>query len=67
MCGRYHLEVNSLYEEDIEKEENFEYKNNFNITPQSKVPLVIDDKLKIATLGIFPRVVKNSKKFKTTF
>ena len=23
MCGRYHLDVNSLYEEDIEKEEKY--------------------------------------------
>ena len=67
MCGRYHLDVNSLYEEDIEREENFEYKNNFNITPQSKVPLVIDDKLKIATWGYFPEWLKSQKNSKPLF
>ena len=67
MCGRYHLDVNTLYEENMQEEENFNYENNFNITPQSKVPLVIDDKLTMAIWGFFSRVVKESKKFKTTF
>ena len=61
MCGRYHLDVNTLYEENIEKEENFKYESNFNITPQSEVPLVINEKLTMATWGYYPEWLKSQK------
>ena len=67
MCGRYHLDVNTLYEENIEKEENFKYESNFNITPQSKVPLVINEKLTMATWGYYPEWLKSQKNSKPLF
>ena len=67
MCGRYHLDVNTLYEENIEKEENFKYESNFNITPQSEVPLVINEKLTMATWGYYPEWLKSQKNSKPLF
>ena len=67
MCGRYHLDVNTLYEENIEKEENFKYESNFNITPQSMVPLVINEKLTMATWGYYPEWLKSQKNSKPLF
>ena len=43
------------------------YETNFNITPQTKVPIFIENELTIATWGFFPDWIKNQKNSKPLF
>ena len=50
MCGRYYLDFDILEAEKFDSKNSISYETNFNITPQTKVPIFIENKLTMATL-----------------
>ena len=67
MCGRYYLNYDNLMSEGYRTENSFDYETSFNITPQSRVPIVVDSNIKIATWGFFPDWLKKQKNSKPLF
>ena len=61
MCGRYYLNLDNLLAENIDSNNTISYETNFNITPQAKVPVLIENKLTMATWGFFPDWIKSQK------
>lgn len=67
MCGRYYLDFDILESENFDSKNSIIYETNFNITPQTKVPIFIENELTIATWGFFPDWIKNQKNSKPLF
>ena len=67
MCGRYYLNLDNLFAENIDSNNTISYETNFNITPQAKVPVLIENKLTMATWGFFPDWIKSQKNSKPLF
>ena len=67
MCGRYYLDLDILESENFDLKNSISYETNFNITPQTKVPIFIENELTIATWGFFPDWIKNQKNSKPLF
>jgi putative SOS response-associated peptidase YedK len=67
MCGRYYLNLDNLLAENIDSNNTISYETNFNITPQTKVPVLIENKLTMATWGFFPDWIKSQKNSKPLF
>ena len=67
MCGRYYLDFNILESENFDSKNSIIYETNFNITPQTKVPIFIENELTMATWGFFPDWIKNQKNSKPLF
>lgn len=67
MCGRYYLDFDILEAEKFDSKNSISYETNFNITPQTKVPIFIENELTIATWGFFPDWIKNQKNSKPLF
>ena len=67
MCGRYYLDFDILESENFDSKNSISYKTNFNITPQTKVPIFIENELTMATWGFFPDWIKNQKNSKPLF
>ena len=67
MCGRYYLDFDILESENFDSKNSISYKTNFNITPQTKVPVFIENELTMATWGFFPDWIKNQKNSKPLF
>ncbi len=67
MCGRYYLDLDILESENFDLKNSISYETNFNITPQTKVPIFIENKLTMATWGFFPDWIKNQKNSKPLF
>src|SRR6056300_565935 len=67
MCGRYYLDLNNLLNEEYELSGEITYETNFNITPQSQVPIIIENKLIIGTWGYYPEWLKKQKNSKPLF
>jgi putative SOS response-associated peptidase YedK len=67
MCGRYFLDLEALKNVNFTTENTITYETNFNITPQSKVPLIIDNKVTMATWGFYPDWLKSQKNSKPLF
>lgn len=67
MCGRYYLDFDLLESENFDSKNSIIYETNFNITPQTKVPIFIENKLTMATWGFFPDWIKNQKNSKPLF
>jgi len=61
MCGRYYLNHDNLLMENFDSNNSISYETNFNITPQTKVPVLIESKLTMATWGFFPIGLKVKK------
>ena len=58
MCGRYYLEISKENMSFVSNIDSFEYKTNYNISPQSTVPAIINNKLVNTTWGYFPGWLK---------
>ena len=59
MCGRYYI---NIAQDDLSFVKNIteiEYKENFNVAPQSQAPCIIDNNLVIADWGYFPDWLKS--------
>lgn len=67
MCGRYYLDFDILESENFGLKNSIIYETNFNITPQTKVPVFIENELTMATWGFFPDWIKNQKNSKPLF
>ena len=67
MCGRYYLDFDLLESENFDSKNSIIYETNFNITPQTKVPIFIENELTMATWGFFPDWIKNQKNSKQLF
>ena len=67
MCGRYYLDFGILESENFDSKNSIIYETNFNITPQTKVPIFIENELTMATWGFFPDWIKNQKNSKPLF
>lgn len=67
MCGRYYLNFDNLLMENFDSNNTISYETNFNITPQTKVPVLIESKLTMATWGFFPDWIKSQKNSKPLF
>lgn len=67
MCGRYYLDFDILESENFDSKNLIIYETNFNITPQTKVPVFIENELTMATWGFFPDWIKNQKNSKPLF
>ena len=67
MCGRYYLDFDLLESENFDSKNSVSYETNFNITPQTKVPIFIENELTMATWGFFPDWIKNQKNSKPLF
>lgn len=67
MCGRYYLDFDILESENFDLKNSISYETNFNITPQTKVPIFIENELTMATWGFFPDWIKNQKNSKPLF
>jgi len=67
MCGRYYLNHDNLLMENFDSNNTISYETNFNITPQTKVPVLIESKLTMATWGFFPDWIKSQKNSKPLF
>ena len=67
MCGRYYLDFDILEAEKFDSKTSISYETNFNITPQTNVPIFIENELTMATWGFFPDWIKNQKNSKPLF
>ena len=67
MCGRYFLDLNALESDNFEIVETINYETNYNITPQSRVPIIIDNKVIMGTWGFYPDWLKKQKNSKPLF
>ena len=59
MCGRYYLEISKENMSFVSNIATFDYKTNYNISPQSTVPAIINNELVSTTWGYFPSWLKN--------
>ena len=58
MCGRYYLEISKENMSFVSNIDNFEYKTNYNVSPQTTVPAIINNELLHTTWGYFPSWLK---------
>ena len=58
MCGRYYLEITKENMSFVSNIDSFEYKTNYNISPQTTVPAIITNELLNTTWGYFPSWLK---------
>ena len=58
MCGRYYLEISKENMSFVSNIDSFEYKTNYNISPQSTVPAIINNELVNTIWGYFPGWLK---------
>ena len=58
MCGRYYFSIDLGNLSFVENIDGFTFEENFNIAPQTSVPVVIDNKLKECTWGYYPQWLK---------
>ena len=58
MCGRYYLEISKENMSFVDNIDSFEYKTNYNISPQTTVPAIINNELLNTTLWYFPSWLK---------
>lgn len=67
MCGRYYLEISKDELSHVSNIEDFEFEPNFNISPQSKVPAIINNNLTMTTWGYFPDWLKSQANSRPLF
>ena len=67
MCGRYYLEISNDELSHVSNIEDFEFEPNFNISPQSKVPAIINNNLTMTTWGYFPDWLKSQANSRPLF
>ena len=58
MCGRYYLEISKENMSFVSNIDSYEFKTNYNISPQSIVPAIINNELINTKWGYFPSWLK---------
>ena len=67
MCGRYYFSIDLGNLSFVENIDEFSFEENFNIAPQTSVPVVIDNKLKECTWGYYPQWLKDQSNSRPLF
>ena len=67
MCGRYYLEISKEDMSFVDNIDSFEYKTNYNISPQTTVPSIINNELLNTTWGYFPSWLKEQDNSRPLF
>ena len=67
MCGRYYFSIDFGNLSFVENINGFSFEENFNIAPQTSVPVVIDNKLKECTWGYYPQWLKDQSNSRPLF
>ena len=67
MCGRYNFSIDLGNLSFVENIDGFSFEENFNIAPQTSVPVVIDNKLKECTWGYYPQWLKDQSNSRPLF
>ena len=67
MCGRYYLEISKENMSFVSNIDSYEYKTNYNISPQSIVPAIINNELINTTWGYFPSWLKEQDNSRPLF
>ena len=67
MCGRYYFSIDLGNLSFVDNVDGFSFEENFNITPQTSVPVVIDNKLKECTWGYYPQWLKDQSNSRPLF
>ena len=67
MCGRYYLEISKENMSFVSNIDSYEYKTNYNISPQSIVPAIINNELINTKWGYFPRWLKEQDNSRPLF
>ena len=67
MCGRYYLEISKENMSFVSNIDSYEYKTNYNISPQSIVPAIINNELLNTTWGYFPSWLKEQDNSRPLF
>ena len=67
MCGRYYFSIDLGNLSFVENIDGFSFEENFNIAPQTSVPVVIDNKLKECTWGYYPQWLKDQSNSRPLF
>ena len=61
MCGRYYLEISKEDMSFVGNIDSFEYKTNYNISPQSTVPAIINNELINTKWGYLRELIQNEQ------
>tara|TARA_X000000368_G_scaffold393528_1_gene359309 strand:- start:264 stop:908 length:645 start_codon:yes stop_codon:yes gene_type:complete len=67
MCGRYYLEIKKENMSFVSNIDIFEYKTNYNISPQTIVPTIINNELLNTMWGYFPTWLKQQDNSRPLF
>ena len=67
MCGRYYLEISKENMSFVSNIDSYEYKTNYNISPQSVVPAIINNELINTKWGYFPSWLKEQDNSRPLF
>ena len=67
MCGRYYLEISKENMSFVSNIDSFDYKTNYNISPQSIVPAIINNELINTKWGYFPSWLKEQDNSRSLF
>ena len=67
MCGRYYFSIDLGNLSFVDNIDAFSFEENFNIAPQTSVPVVIDNKLKECTWGYYPQWLKDQSNSRPLF
>ena len=67
MCGRYYLEISKEDMSFVSNIDSYEYKTNYNISPQSIVPAIINNELINTKWGYFPSWLKEQDNSRPLF
>ena len=67
MCGRYYLEISKENMSFVSNIDSYEYKTNYNISPQSIVPAIINNELIDTKWGYFPSWLKEQDNSRPLF
>ena len=67
MCGRYYLEISKENMSFVSNIDSYEFKTNYNISPQSIVPAIINNELINTKWGYFPSWLKEQDNSRPLF
>ena len=67
MCGRYYINVAKDELSFVNNFKEFEYKENFNVAPQTAAPCIVDNNLVSANWGYFPDWLKKQSNSRPLF
>ena len=67
MCGRYYVEISQDEFSNLKNIENFTFETNYNIPPQSEVPVIINNSIQLSMWGYLPDWLKQQKNSRPLF